>query len=70
MIKRLVYYIEADSIRASDVVAAELREFEGQEMVILTLRSGVRISENRACFSLRDLLIQLKRDFEECYKNS
>ncbi len=52
-------------IGKSDVVASELREFESDREVILTLRSGHRVELKRACFSVQELLIQLKRDFEE-----
>jgi hypothetical protein len=69
MVGREVYYMDNNSVKKSDIVATELREIDKNSDVIYTLRSGKKILKSRACFSLSELFIQLKQDFE-MLKNS
>ena len=64
MIGKSVFYVNGAEVVSSDVVATELRELKESKEVILTLRDGYRIKESRACFSLYELLVQLKNDYE------
>jgi len=69
MVGREVYYMDNNSVKKSDIVATELREIDKNSDVIYTLRSGKKILKSRTCFSLSELFIQLKQDFE-MLKNS
>jgi hypothetical protein len=69
MIGKEVYYIENNVVCKSDIVSCYLQErFEDSKDVMITLRSGVVMNLEDACYSINELFIKLNRDFNKRLK--
>lgn len=59
------YYVDGGRIVASRVISTRIEQKKsGEETVVAELESGVAMAADRVCTSVQELLVQLKRDYE------